>query len=272
MQNYDLCLYHRDPDGCAAAAVVLLAQNGEGTFQSVQYGEEPPDVKGKRVIIVDFSYSRDILLKMNEDAESLYVIDHHKSAQESLEDLDFCYFDMKFSGAGLTWNYFHPIDPVPLFLEYIQDRDLWKWELPSSKAVSVGLQLYEMTPQSYLDLMYMKEITELLAIEGEVVLRYQEKQIERILLQEPEMVIIAGYEVPCRNHTDVNILSELCQRMAEGKPFGACYFDVPGGNRVFSLRSCEDGMDVSEIAKKYGGGGHKHAAGFNVPRQRGIIL
>jgi nanoRNase/pAp phosphatase (c-di-AMP/oligoRNAs hydrolase) len=47
-------------------------------------------------------------------------------------------------------------------------------------------------------------------------------------------------------------------------PFAGCYWDTPEG-RVFSLRSRDDGADVGEIAKLYGGGGHKHASGFRVP-------
>ena len=30
------------------------------------------------------------------------------------------------------------------------------------------------------------------------------------------------------------------------------------------LRSTDDGLDVSEIAKQYGGGGHRNAAGFRM--------
>ena len=51
--------------------------------------------------------------------------------------------------------------------------------------------------------------------------------------------------------------------MANGKPFAACYWDTPKG-RVFSLRSSDDGADVSEVAKQYGGGGHRNASGFTV--------
>jgi oligoribonuclease NrnB/cAMP/cGMP phosphodiesterase (DHH superfamily) len=43
---------------------------------------------------------------------------------------------------------------------------------------------------------------------------------------------------------------------------GATYYDREDGRRVFSLRSVSDGPDVSEIAKIYGGGGHRNAAGF----------
>lgn len=58
--------------------------------------------------------------------------------------------------------------------------------------------------------------------------------------------------------------SDAGNRMAEGELFSASYFDTPEG-RKFSLRSKEGGMDVSEIAKRFGGGGHARAAGFQVP-------
>jgi oligoribonuclease NrnB/cAMP/cGMP phosphodiesterase (DHH superfamily) len=53
--------------------------------------------------------------------------------------------------------------------------------------------------------------------------------------------------------------------MSIGQPFAATYYDSDK-HRVFSLRSATDGLDVSEIAKEFGGGGHVHAAGFKVPR------
>jgi len=55
----------------------------------------------------------------------------------------------------------------------------------------------------------------------------------------------------------------LWRLAAAGRPFGVCYFEL-GGKRVYSLRSVH-GVDVSEIAKAYGGGGHPAAAGFEVP-------
>jgi uncharacterized protein len=55
--------------------------------------------------------------------------------------------------------------------------------------------------------------------------------------------------------------------MAQGELFAACYWDTPAG-RVFSLRSAGLGLDVSAIAKRFGGGGHLHAAGFSVPFDR----
>ena len=43
------------------------------------------------------------------------------------------------------------------------------------------------------------------------------------------------------------------------------WFRHRDGNYIYSLRSRADsGIDVSAIAKKYGGGGHKNAAGFKL--------
>ena len=63
------------------------------------------------------------------------------------------------------------------------------------------------------------------------------------------------------------LTSDAGHLLANGEPFAACYWDTPTG-RVFSLRSTDDGLDVSEIAKKYGGGGHRNASGFRVAYER----
>ncbi|MFB5634981.1 MAG: bifunctional oligoribonuclease/PAP phosphatase NrnA, partial [Candidatus Nitrosomaritimum aestuariumsis] len=59
------------------------------------------------------------------------------------------------------------------------------------------------------------------------------------------------------------LVSDAANKLAEGEAFAACYWDTEDG-RVFGLRSFSKGSDVSEIAKEYGGGGHRNAAGFRV--------
>ncbi len=73
---------------------------------------------------------------------------------------------------------------------------------------------------------------------------------------------IGGWDVPVAN-LPYTMSSDAGHRLAQGEPFAACYWDTPNG-RVFSLRSTDDGLDVSAIAKQYGGGGHEHAAGFRL--------
>jgi len=74
---------------------------------------------------------------------------------------------------------------------------------------------------------------------------------------------IGGHCVPVAN-LPYTLVSDAGHLLAKGAPFAACYWDTPEG-RVFSLRSTDEGLDVSAIAKQYGGGGHIHASGFRVP-------
>ncbi len=266
---FDLCVYHDEcSDGLAAALAVKKSfddHNISIEFITAQYGDSPPIVKDKDVIIVDFSYPRDVLLEMKDEARSLFVIDHHKTAQEALEGLDFCIFNMNKSGAVLTWEFFYPDRPIPQLFLYVQDRDLWQWKLPQSKEVSAALRSYKpffSEWEPFLD----DAVLHNLKSEGKAILRYQQRQIEMVLSRKPELMLIGGHEVPCINST--TLISEIGNELSQKYPFAVCYFDTNDGKRVFSLRSSDNGIDVSEIAKLYGGGGHFNAAGFTVKRPR----
>ena len=74
--------------------------------------------------------------------------------------------------------------------------------------------------------------------------------------------VIAGYDVPVLN-VPYFYSSDAGHILGVNEPFAACYWDTAKG-RTYSLRSSEEGIDVSEIAKMFGGGGHEHAAGFSV--------
>lgn len=89
------------------------------------------------------------------------------------------------------------------------------------------------------------------------------KWFKRIAATRPPDFVIGGNSVPVAN-IPYTLTSDAGNLMAQGEPFAACYWDTPSG-RVFSLRSTDDGADVSAIAKGYGGGGHAHAAGFQMP-------
>ena len=69
-----------------------------------------------------------------------------------------------------------------------------------------------------------------------------------------------GHSVLVANATV--LYSDIAGELAKGRPFGAVYFDRADGKRQWSLRSTDEGVDVSEIAKVHGGGGHKNAAGY----------
>ena len=261
-----LILYHKNcSDGLGAAHAVRewLREQGrleDARFQTIQYGDLVPDVTGLDVFIVDFSFPRDVLLEMHEQAKSLVVIDHHKTAQAELTGLDFCIFDMDKAGCILTWEYLFPKTPAPGLFYYLQDRDLWQRKLPQSKEVSAALRSYKPFFNVWDEFMTPNGLDKLKS-EGTAILRYQEQQISVSLSQPAQMVEIGGYVVPCVNCT--HLISELGNELAKGQPFAALYFDT-ADKRVFSLRSTDEGIDVAEIAKRYGGGGHARASGFSI--------
>ena len=100
-------IYHSGCYDGFCAAWIFWRQFPKAEFVPANYGDDPPDVRGKSVFVVDFSYPRETLLRMNEESSSLVVLDHHRTAQKDLEGLDFCTFDMTKSGGRLAWEFIY---------------------------------------------------------------------------------------------------------------------------------------------------------------------
>jgi hypothetical protein len=162
---------------------------------------------------------------------------------------------MQRSGARLAWDHFHPDAPkIPTIILYVEDRDLWIKKLPFSDAVTLALRSY---PQEFgvWDVLDMHA----LATEGTAMLRYYNTLVSDMKTQ-AEMMEVAGHIVPVVN-APYFMASDLGNELAGPSPFAVVYSVNSRGYR-YSLRSSKFGIDVSEIAKSYGGGGHFHAAGF----------
>jgi oligoribonuclease NrnB/cAMP/cGMP phosphodiesterase (DHH superfamily) len=262
-----LCIYHKNcADGFGAAWVVHRALKSNVEFFAATYGDQPPEIKpGQAVYIVDFSYPSNLIFEMAAIAGSITILDHHVSAKRTLMETDLpgnvnVTFDLNHSGAMIAWNHFFPLIPPPPLLERIEDRDLWAFKFPDTKAVSAALFSYPYDFTTW-GLLFSLPISGL-AAEGESILRKQKKDIAELLAEIQYEMIIDNYCVPVANLPYI-FASEAANEMCKGKPFAACYYDT-GAFRVFSLRSDKEGLDVSEIARKFGGGGHVHAAGFRV--------
>lgn len=280
-----LCIYHANCiDGFTAAWCVRETFDTKVDFIPASYGQEPPDVTGRDVIIVDFSYKRPVLERLALSARSILVLDHHKTAQEDLLNLAYpaggwkahlsvagnpvALFDMDRSGAQMAWDYFHG-GSRPALVDYVADRDLWRWKLPYSREVSAVLASHEHDFDTWSDLVADmqdegRDRARIVA-EGEAILRKMDKDVTTIIGSSCRSMIIGGQSVPVANCPPF-LASETAGRLAQDAPFAATYYDGPKG-RGFSLRSRgDDGADVAEIAASYGGGGHRNAAGFLAER------
>lgn len=289
-----VCIYHGNcADGFTAAWAVWKRFGDAIEYYPGVHGEQPPEVSGKRVIIVDFSYSEATLREMARIARSIVILDHHKTAAEALDwmpkaviregvdpwlhhtgfDGNFlelqghpacvAWFDMEKSGARLTWEFFHPNTDVPRLVEHVEDRDLWRFQLSGTREIQAAVFSFEYTFENWDHLATQcngygwDELYQ----QGAAIERKHAKDVRELLAVTKREMVIGGYAVPVAN-LPYTMASDGAGEMAQGEPFAATYYDAPGG-RFFSLRSRgEDGMDVSVIAKNYGGDGHKNAAGF----------
>lgn len=276
-----MVIYHGNcADGFTAAWFMRRCFNGVGglnkcpslivEYVAANYGDEPPDVKGKSVFIVDFSYPRKILMEMQSKAASLVVLDHHKTAKEDLEGLPFCTFDMEQSGAMLAYKYWEPLDEdedAPILIQYVQDRDLWRFKLPHSKLVNAAIQSYPFTFDNWdkLDGMSLDE----LVADGKAIQRFKDNCV-RSAKDNAKIKSFLGYEVPLVNMPVASLISDTLGELCEDYPFAAGWWakeDVV----VFSLRSKPKGIDVGDLARLYGGGGHKHAAGLTLKMNQELM-
>lgn len=253
-----LVIYHAGCiDGFTAAYAAWVRYGDGAEFLPAAYGDAPPDVAGRDVLVVDFSYRRPVMLEMASKASSLLVLDHHKTAEAELAGLHFAIFDMERSGAGLTWDTLNGTGR-PWLVDYVEDRDLWRFRLPDSKAVNawIGAQRKESFQEwakfCALDL-------ESVVAAGGAVLSFIDRYVHEVG-ENAIRVVFAGHSVPLVNAPHVCI-SELVGHLAASEPFAMGWHQRSDGRFAYSLRSRGD-IDVSEIAKKYGGGGHKGAAGF----------
>jgi oligoribonuclease NrnB/cAMP/cGMP phosphodiesterase (DHH superfamily) len=259
-----LCIYHGNcADGFSGAWVVRKALGEDTTdFHAGVYQTPPPDVTGRDVVLVDFSYKRPIMEKIIKEAHSVLVLDHHKTAQDDLRALPGAkiIFDMERSGSKIAWDYYFPKEAPPPVLLHVEDRDLWRFSLPKTREIQANIfsYPYEFTVWDKL----MASDPAVLAIEGESIERKHFKDIAELLGVVQRRMSIGGYNVPIAN-LPYTLVSDAAHKLAQGEAFAGCYWDTPKG-RTFGLRSTDTGVDVSEIAKLFGGGGHRNAAGFTV--------
>lgn len=280
-ENRPLVIYHGNcADGFSAAWCFWKRYGEQADYVAGVYQQDPPDVADREVYLVDFSYKRPVVERMLQVAASVTLIDHHKTAIDDLRPLKEAmeltnndgrgvnfgwYCDLDRSGATLAWDYLFPREPRPLLLGHIEDRDLWRFKLPGTREIQANVFSHEYTFETWDRLMSAGQVELLqMTAAGAAIERKHHKDIAELVKVCRRRMTIGAHSVWAAS-LPYTLTSDAGHLMAQGELFAACYWDTQD-TRVFSLRSTEDGMDVSDIAKFYGGGGHKHAAGFSVPR------
>lgn len=260
-------------------------------------------VRDKEVYILDFNFPRDVTDIIFKDAKRVVWLDHHKSAFEMWTGLyvkngihiehdydpdsvrPWVTLDDNKSGALLAWEFFHPGTEVPMLIRHIDDRDRWQFKLEGSKEIHATLASmkpwsFEQWKREFLPIGMSKvnlpfKYTSLHQ-EGAAILRAQDAHIQQMLKQMRRCEITLMNHGIHFQHPDVfqglalntpMHMSEVGHELANRSGTYGLVWYMDEDNRVkCSLRSNGD-YDVSAIAKAFGGGGHKNAAGFEVDIQ-----
>jgi len=263
-------LYHANcPDGFGAAYAAWKKFGDSADYVPVSHGNPPPPrLSGKEVYIVDFSYRKEVLIALEQEVEKLIVLDHHIGSKEAVEAMQNHVFDVERSGAGIAWGYFHPNTPLPRLLAHIQDNDLWRHTIPHGKEISAFLGTVPFTFERFDSVatqMENEESFSKLVSKGAAFSEYYNHVCESIV-SGAEEVQFDEFTVLAVNSSGI-FKSEVGHRLATKKGPFVIVWSGREGNWHCSLRG--DGtVDLSAIAKRYGGGGHHDAASFRISMEQ----
>ena len=288
----DRVIYHaKCPDGTAGAWIFWrenLDRFNSGTFpiDGFTHGQPPPDVTNETVIIVDFCFSREVLISMASKAKKIIVLDHHVSAQRSVErdgadtlpsNLEL-HFDLTKSGSQIAWDYVYGDIHRPFFIDVIADRDLWKWQIPGSKEIGKALSVrgyytWERMEDMYTlwakgDDNFFKEMINV----GRLIGEQEEKEISilcsKAILSE---MTVGGQKyrvklVSCPSNYRSEVGHRLCNDDSSLDFAVLWQYDFLLDEWWLSCRSSESSdVDLSKICSLFErGGGHKNASGFTI--------
>lgn len=272
-----LVIYDSDPDGFGCAYAAWTALGTEDTFyMETLHGSRLPDsaIGYKNVYILDLSFpivDYDILLTAG---SSVTVIDHHPSAKYDIEALRLnpVPFDTERAACVQAWEFFNPHQETPKMLEYVADRDTWKFALPYSDEINsyiyVTPQTFNAWQQADLDIKYSWNTVLQL---GRALVGYRQKLVDEMV---EDATLVHDWQgvhsmkgIPWA--AAPVLWSEVGHKLLNDNPqapFSVTYKDYTSeGYRKYSLRSEDHRIDVGMFANARGGGGHHNAAGFKRP-------
>ncbi|KKR36445.1 MAG: hypothetical protein UT69_C0020G0003 [Candidatus Yanofskybacteria bacterium GW2011_GWE1_40_10] len=258
-----IVFYHKDcTDGFCGAWAAWMKFGDTAEYVGIEPNAKAPLVNDKEIYTIDVGFLAEENVVLMANNIRLTSIDHHVSRKDSVPMTQDYSFDLEHSGCVLAWQYFHPEKPVPKLLSRVEDFDLWRFRLIGTDAIVSFLDLYDFNFDIYSKLIEDFEDDKKVAgfIEkGKLLLEYENKQVDRAVSNNAQLAIFEGIKTYVVNAHVYH--SRIGARLAEILPPMALIWHEKRHRRYASLRS--DGtVDVSAMAAKYGGGGHRASAGF----------
>jgi nanoRNase/pAp phosphatase (c-di-AMP/oligoRNAs hydrolase) len=260
-------IYHgKCPDGFGGAWAAWKKFGAKAAYLPARDRSAPPvPLKNKIVYVIDYTYDAPIIKKLIKDNIRVTAIDHHVSQKEGTMLTEKYLYDVKHSGATLAWEYFHPGKKMPMLLRYVEDRDIWKWNVPHAREMLMLIDLAPFDFKAWSQL--AKDIDDPAAratyLKKGALLELHYRSLYEKLLPNAELVKFVGHTIYALN-CPYYFADDLGHELAIKTRSFALLWNESGGRIRCSLRSAGK-IDVAKIAKKYGGGGHKQSSGFSFP-------
>jgi len=259
-------LYHGGcPDGFGGAYAAWKKFGDTAEYIPVKHGKPAPEgLAGRKLFFVDFCYQKEIMDILIASAASVTVLDHHLGNRDVVESVPEHVFDEKRSGATIAWSYFHPDVSVPTLLKYVEDGDLYFFKLPDSRAILSYMYAQPFHFDTWDALSAKLENTReraTLIEKGKIYAEHFAILVEQIA-NKATVISFEGFECYLATAADM-FASDVGNRLARLKPPIGVIVNLHGDIMNVSLRS-NASVDVSAIARKYGGNGHPQASAFRL--------
>jgi len=256
------------PDGFGGAWAAWKIFGDEATYIPGRYHEDKSkELAGKHVYFIDFCYEpKEVIEALRPNVASITLIDHHKTRADmgTMPEVDDALIDMNRSGAVLAWQYFHGDELVPQVLLHIQDFDLWQWKLAGSDEVLEMLSSYPFEFPLWDGIITAFEAKgekmEHYMTEGRALIRKRDSTVVRTV-DDAEKVVFEG--ISCLLENSRSNVSHVGAALVKKMPPIGIIWSRRDEQLICSLRS-DGSVDVSELANRHGGGGHKAAAAFRI--------
>jgi len=266
------CFYHAtDLDGQCSGAIIRQ-EFPECELIGITYSDaffwniiQPNET----IIMVDFALQPfEDMLKLDKACDLIWI-DHHLSSIEESDRHGFHpkgWWKIGEAACELTWQYFVSPD-LPLAVYLIGRHDVWDHSDYRTLAFHYGMQKYNTQPSEddfWRELLHSSDNEKLIDSfirDGDIILEYVRRDNAKYVKACSFDVTLDDYQCIAANKMLCG--SQLFESIWDGDQYDIMLaFGYKSGRWNISLYTDRADIDVSQIAKKWGGGGHKGAAGF----------
>ena len=273
-----LILYHGKgcPDGFAAALAAWRFYDGRGEYLGLDHGQvrsvaDLPALEGRAVYVLDFAFAPELLREIDARCAKLVLLDHHKSAADSLQGFacrcGALHFDMGKSGARLAWEFFQPETPLPALVQYVEDRDLWNWKFEHSAAflAALDMEAFDFARWNTLAALDTGALRDYMARGAAMDEKFTKLAAD--IAEGAQEVVFNGERGLMVNAPGVfhSLVGEMLSQ--KSGTFALMWTVSKGGVIKVGLRS-QRPYDCIPLAASMGGGGHAQACGFKLAPQQ----